>query len=176
MAKVMLKCPNCGQQVELGDIECKHCGLNLKSGESYESQVKKAKGKAEHPEHFSSPVFVGAALAFSLFLFAGYMYQRRMETAVRDRPDLLVPAIEEFQQIDDLVHAKEYVQAQQRTQALIASLDKRAASIDVPEPYAKEDTSPWRRPQAKYNRAAVRRLLLTLKAKAERKLTEIPTA
>ena len=56
MAKVVLQCPSCGKEVELGEIECKYCGVNLKSGEAYESKVKKGKSKDKHPEHFGAGI------------------------------------------------------------------------------------------------------------------------
>lgn len=178
MAKVLLKCPGCGGEVELGDIECRHCGMNLKSGESYESQVKKAKGAVEHGERLVIPIFVGVVIVFAMLLFAGLMYQGRMETAIRDRADLLVPAIREFQKIDDLIYARDYDKARKRTKALITDLEKQADQIVPPDPYQKKTVRPWMKTRRvpKYNKAAVKRLLWTLRAKAERKLKEIPTA
>jgi len=86
MADKDIKCPACGKAVQLGDITCAHCGVNLKSGESYESQVRRARGKARHPEHFADTILVGCVIAFALLLFASYMYQRRIEKVLYLNP------------------------------------------------------------------------------------------
>ncbi len=178
MAKVILSCPGCSGQVELGTIKCPHCGMNLKSGESYEEQIKKAKGKAEHHEGLAAPLLIGFVLVFALFLFAGWKYQSRMEQGIADRSDLFVPIVQEFQNIDDLVAEGKADIARQRAQKLIEQIQKDADSIDVPDPYAREKESPYRpvRSTKKYDEAGVHSLLLTLKAKAERKLAEMPAS
>jgi len=181
MGKVILQCPSCGGQVELGDIECRHCGMNLKSGESYEEQVKKARGKDQHPERPVAPLVLGAAMLFGLLLLSGWAFQRRMEKAVTTYPGMFTRYIQEFQNIEDLVQAGDYSVARERTEKLINALEKQAESIDVPDPYVKEKEDPWRKTTAarkkkKGYEAATRQLLLTLKAKAERRLKEIPAS
>jgi len=116
---------------------------------------------------------------FALFLFSGFQYQKRMEQALRDRPDILVPAITQLEQIDDLIYAKQYDVARKRAETLIETLQKQADRIEVKDPYAKEKENPYRLTSSKrkdYARGPVKRLLLTLKAKAERKLKEIPVS
>jgi hypothetical protein len=181
MAKVTLQCPSCGGQVDLGDIECRHCGMNLKSGESYDEQIKKAKGKDKHAEHFATPLLMAVAFVFGLLVLAGWLFQSRMEKAIQNERTMFVEYIREFQAIDDLVVAGNYQVARERTEALIKRLDRQAETMDVPDPYTKEKKDPYRpstltsRPKG-YKPAAIRQLLQTLTAKAERKLKEIPVS
>jgi len=110
MAKKEVKCPSCGKPVPFGDIACKYCGVNLKSGESYESQVKRARGKARHAEHFADTVLVGTVMAFALIVFAGFMHQRRIEKKLmlaEEPPAALSKFVARLSMIDDLASASD---------------------------------------------------------------------
>ncbi len=67
-----LECPSCHGMVTVGEIKCPHCGVNLKSGESFEAQVKRARGKAKHKEIYTGGLYIGIMLAVGLCIFAGY--------------------------------------------------------------------------------------------------------
>jgi len=193
MAKAQLQCPACGSKVQLGDIECKICGVNLKSGESFEARAKKAKGKAVHPEHFSGRIYVGVVVAFGMVVFAGLMYQTKVvEKSFAERMDLYQYPVQQLQDIQDLVTvarqeavsgnskaaAEDYATAKQRAQTLIEWLTTQADRIKPEEPYAKEVRDPYSygSSEPKYNRTVAKRLLNDLKAKAENELNSIPTA
>jgi uncharacterized membrane protein YvbJ len=192
MAKAQLQCPACGSKVQLDDIECKICGINLKSGESFEVKAKKARGKAVHPEHFSGRIYVGVVVAFGMVVFAGLMYQTQVvEKSLAERPDLYQGAVEEFQGIEDLLArggqeaasgdakaaAEDYRNARERTQKLRDGLKATADAIRPEEPYAKDDRSPYvyGSQEPKYNRTVAKRVLYDLAAKAENELNRIPT-
>jgi uncharacterized membrane protein YvbJ len=192
MAKPQLQCPACGSKVELGDIECKVCGVNLKSGESFEARAKKAKGKAVHPEHFTGRIYVGVAVAFGMVVFAGLMYQTKVvEKSFAERPDLYQYPVQQLQEVQDLVTvarqeaasgnakaaAEDYRTATQRAQTLIEWLTTQADRIKPEQPYERQTYDPYTpgSNQPKYNRTVARRVLNDLKAKAERELSSIPT-
>jgi len=180
MAKQELSCPNCNGKVALGEIICPHCGMNLKSGESFEAQVKRARGKAQHEEAYTGGLYVGIVLAVGLCMFAGYMYQRSMEKVLAERPELFKPHIEQLQYVQDLVAAGDYATARERASALIKQIQETADGIvaDVPfrvdqvtESYAR----PYRR-ETKWNKRGAKRLLFNLKAKAEHVLAQLPAS
>lgn len=188
MAEVTLKCPSCEKDVTLGDIECPHCGMNLKSGEAFETRVKKAKGKEKHPEHFGRGIYFGVVVAFSLVIFAGFMYQGLVEETIQQKRELFEYAVLKLQEIDDLVVAGKhewaqgnpaaaqgkYDEAREATQELITWIDGEAARIKPEQPYAKKHTESWRRLEPEYNRRVAKRLLYNLKAKAQYTLEQIP--
>ncbi len=193
MAKAQLQCPACGSKVQLGDIECKVCGVNLKSGESFETRAKKAKGKAVHPEHFAGRIYVGVVVAFGMFVFAGVMYQTQMVAkSFKERPDLYQGPVQEIQKIEDLITEgnveqaagnvkaaqEDYTAARESAQKLIEALRLQVDSIKPEEPYATEQRSPYDygNKEPRYNRTMARRLLSDLRAKAEKLLDRIPTA
>ncbi|MHC4593158.1 MAG: hypothetical protein ACYS8L_10770 [Planctomycetota bacterium] len=190
MAKVELQCPSCGGLVELGDVECVHCGVNLRSGESYETRVRQARGKGLHPEHFAPGLYMGAAIAFALAVFAGWMYQRAVQKTIQDKPGFFRYPVLRIQELDDLVAAGHiaaakgkpneadyhYNRARKGMEELIHWIDAEDARIRVKDPYSPEtpDRHTWR-VEKKYNKRGAKRLLKNLRAKAEFKLSQIPT-
>ena len=190
VAKATLKCPSCNGEVELGDIECKHCGLNLKSGESYGSRVKQAKGKAVHPEHFGGAIYVGVVLAFCLVVFAGYMYQRTVEKTIMTKPELFVYPVQKMQEVADLAavalqepkgseeRAENLNAARKRGEELIQWIKFQADSVKPPEAYH-PDTQRYSygmRQEPEYNKWVAKRLLRNLSVKAEKLVKSLPTA
>jgi len=191
MGKVTLKCPSCGGDVQLGDVECPHCGVNLKSGESFETRVKKARGKARHPEHFGRGLYVSVILAFGLITFAGFMYQRLVEKTLVARWDTFQYAVLKMQEIEDTVavadrlraqgHAgeaqKKYEEARQAANELISWLAAEAEKIKPREPYSGQQKRSWRGGTGpEYNRRVAKSQLNNLKRKAEALLESIPAA
>ncbi len=171
MAEGELECPNCGAGVSLGSIACPNCGVNLKSGETYETQVQRARGKGRHQELYTGGLYVGIVIAFSLIIFAGYMYQRTMEGVIQEKPGLISYPVQEMAEIRGLIERGEHIAANQRARDLAGELAKAIDSIEVKTPFAWEDS---RRPrhgkprESEASKRATRRLLKTLKAKAER--------
>ncbi len=175
MAQAELKCPSCGRAVQLGDIECAHCGVNLKSGESFEARVKRARGKAKHPEKVTGGLYLGLAGVFVLMSLAGYFYQRRIENVVEQRPDMFVERIERIQHVHDLIYAERYAEAREEAEALSRELRRAADDIEPPEPFAPADVRQRGR-RADWDERAGKGLLHNLATKAERLVEEIPEA
>ncbi|MHC4479447.1 MAG: zinc ribbon domain-containing protein [Planctomycetota bacterium] len=188
MAKVEMQCPNCGGVVELGDIECVHCGVNLKSGETYETRIKQARGKGLHPEHFIGGIYTAVALGFGLVMFAGFMYQRSTEKVIRQKPGLFDYPVLKMQEIDDLVafarhdaargddaEARyKYNQARKRMRELIEWITIEEQSIKAKQAYAPKTQTYGMRREKEFNRKGAKRLLRNLRAKARFKLEQIP--
>jgi hypothetical protein len=191
--QVKLQCPSCHGEVTLGDVECPHCGVNLKSGESYEERVKQAKGKDVHPEHFGGRISAAVAFALTLVLFAGFMWERAVRNVFADKYDTFSYAVGKLQEIDDMIaraHRQEalgeapaaqktFADAARATNELIDWLRTTDDSIEPKVPYAKENTQqgtrPWRT-EKDYNRPLAKRQLKNLRAKAELRLKSIPAA
>ncbi len=191
MAKVTLKCPACDKDVELGEVECPHCGVNLKSGESYEAKQKKAKGKDQHPEHFAGGIYAGVIVAFTLVVFAGYMYQSMVEKTITRAWDIFEYPVLKQQEVEDLVaigshHAAEgeptmakekYGEARKAGEDLITYLDAQFQMIRPDDPYAKKRTDRYgRETKPQFNKRIARRLLHNMKLKAQQTLEDIPAA
>jgi hypothetical protein len=205
MAKAQLECPSCGSKVELGDITCKICGVNLKSGESFETRVRQARGKAVHPEHFTGRIYISVVMAFGLVVFSGLMYQIIVEKTITQVPELFRYPVEKLEEVRGLVargdteaaqghkllakgdteaaqgHQEEaqqvYRLARQRTEELIEWLTSEADAIVVETPFRME--GPKRhsyRQEKEYNKPVARRLLKDLRAKAQVELDLIPAA
>jgi hypothetical protein len=189
MAKVELQCPSCGGQVALGDIECVHCGVNLKSGEAFESRVKQAKGRGFHPEHFAGGLYIGVVTAFVLVMFAGWMYQKAVHKTMQQRPALFSYPVLRMEELDDIVATGHvaaaegqpnvadyhYLQARKHMEALIVWIEKEDQRIKPKDPYAPETSGRHgTRAERKYNKRRAKKVLKSLKAKAEFKLRQIP--
>jgi hypothetical protein len=205
MAKAQLECPSCGSKVELGDITCKVCGVNLKSGESFETRVRQARGTAVHPEHFTGRIYISVVMAFGLVVFSGLMYQIIVEKTISQVPELFRYPVEKLEEIRGLVaradteaaeghkllakgdteaaqgHQEEaqqvYRLARQRTEELIQWLTSEADAIVVETPFRAE--GPKRhsyRQEKEYNKPVAKRLLKDLRAKAQVELDRIPAA
>jgi hypothetical protein len=193
MADVTLKCPSCGEDVGLGDIVCASCGINLKSGEAYETRVKQAKGKAVHPEHFASPVYVVGLVAAAVFLFAGLKWQQTCEEAMTQQPEWFSYAVLQMRNVDDLVAQgnlalqggdseaarKAFEEARGTAEGLVGWLQQMADSIkpDESEILTGKPKTPRgyaTRKETPYDKNVVKRLLVNLQKKAQRKLEQLP--
>jgi hypothetical protein len=150
--------------------------VNLKSGETFETRVKRARGKEKHREGVSSGVYLGIVLAFAFIVLGGYIYQSRMERVMRQRPDLFVSRVEEMQQVEDLIATEQYGEARARLEELAEALERKADSIKPPDPYAPEKKrQPWmpRKKAKEWDQRGGKRLLRNLKAKAEHRLEKL---
>jgi hypothetical protein len=166
----------------------------LKSGEAYETRVKQAKGKAVHPEHFASPVAVGIVIAAAVFLFAGLKWQETCEEGMSQRPDLFGYTTEQMQAADDLVSqgraalaagdrdaaSTAFEEARTNLEALITWLDQTSEAIQPDETEIltgqPRDQGPFRRnSEPQYDKRVVKRMLVNLLRKAERKFDQVPS-
>jgi hypothetical protein len=176
MGKPQLQCPNCQGTVTLGEVTCPHCGVNLKSGESYETQVKRARGKVKHKEMYTGGLYAGIVFAVSLCIFAGYMYQRAMTTVLTQRADLFKPRIEELQKAQDLADAGQYAEAKNAASHLVQELGQDADDIKPEIPFtADQVTTSYYTGQkaATWDKRGAKRLLLNLQAKAQYLLDDV---
>jgi len=85
----MLPCFNCGAPVPVGALVCPKCGVNIKTGESYESRVDRAKAKELHPERYRQGIYAGVTALFFIILLSGFMFQRRNERILTEQSDRL---------------------------------------------------------------------------------------
>jgi hypothetical protein len=88
--------------VNVGDIVCQHCGTNLKSGESFESRVKRQKSKARHAEQFADTMLVGGAFVFGLVLLTCFIIQSRAINVMEEDPRGLRPVVLGIELVDQL--------------------------------------------------------------------------
>jgi hypothetical protein len=178
--------------VGLGDIQCPNCGINLKSGESYESRVKQAKGKMVHPEHFAAPIYVIALVAAAVFLFAGLKWQEACEAAMAQQPEWFDFAVTQMQTMDGLVakgkqarregdseaEKKSFDEARAIGEELVGWLSQTAEAIQPDESEIltgrPKQVGYGRRMEKQYDKKVVKRMLVNLQKKAERKLEQIP--
>jgi hypothetical protein len=179
MGKQQLECPSCHGAIALGDIRCPHCGVNLKSGESFETQVKRAKGKVKHPEAYTGGLYIGIALALGLVIFAGYMYQRSVERVLADRSATFSPLIEKLQQVRDDADAGRYDVARQNGEALLKDIQvaddsiKPGVAFDVGEVANSYGTN-YNKPKG--DERAAKRILANLAAKTQHILDSLPSS
>lgn len=96
------QCPNCGQPVAGGKNTCGNCGLNLVTGESYESKLNSAR-KEPSSSRASRVGGLGLAIGFGLVILAGFMYQRSMMTLFRQRPDEIQKYVKQAHMVQYLV-------------------------------------------------------------------------
>lgn len=174
-----LECPSCNGTVALGEVKCPHCGVNLKSGESFEVQVKRARGKAKHKEIYTGGLYVGIALALAVCIFAGYEYQRSVEKVLADQSNTFMPFLQKFQQVRDLADAGQYAQARTDGQDLLKELQAADDAI-VLTPYdatkVTDVYSQSRVPRkSKGDQAGKKRLLANMIAKTKYLLDNLPT-
>jgi hypothetical protein len=165
-----LICPSCGSPVSPDDAECPRCGVNIKSGESYETRVRRARGKLRHTEGLVGGLYIALAFIVALSCIGGFSYQARMEHIISQRPDLFREPIQRLQQIDDLIAAGSPVEAREAALALAQELETTADQIQVRSLYAPKTAPPRRyartRREPEYDRRGAKRLLHNLAEKA----------
>jgi hypothetical protein len=101
------ECPSCGELVDVGAVICNHCGTNLKSGETFESRVRRQKSKARHPEQFADTLLVGGAFVVGLILLTSFIVQNRAVGILKADPPGLRPVvlgIELVEQLTEIAH------------------------------------------------------------------------
>ncbi len=165
MPETQLSCPNCSEPVGVGDVICPNCGVNLKSGESYEARIKKATGKLSHSEEMATGLFVGAMVVIALALFGGYLMQRRAVKVMRKKPDMFVPTIRWMQRLQDEMAAGNEERAKELARGLIDNIAGRIREIESDIKIRQELKG---LPEPKYSEEAALGLLNSLKLKARR--------
>lgn len=80
-------CPSCGAMVPLKSITCPACGVNTKTGETYQTRVERARSKELHPEHFHRGVYTGVAVGFAVLVIGGFLYQASIDAVLRQNPE-----------------------------------------------------------------------------------------
>jgi hypothetical protein len=168
MGKEILKCPNCGARVAIDVVLCPTCGTNVRTGETFDAKVKKVKPRVLHPEHFMKGVHLGVAIVFALVLFAGYMYQRQIEAALKLKPEEFRGYVSRLEMIDALGNKGAKQEARDVAEKLIKELKDKASQIKMEDaPTTAQLNDPKRVPRS--IRAAEKALLGNLADKAEAK-------
>ena len=174
MSEETLRCPNCDAPVEVGELSCPKCGINLRTGESFESKVKRAKSKDLHPEHFRSGLYLTVGIIYAIVVFGGYMYQRRVEGALRERQDVFADFLARTERVERLAAAGRTAEAREVAAAVIEAMRQRDRAIEGeinPRFYGAKEPA-W---GVKTRRVAEQRLLRNMVKKLERKLSALPS-
>ncbi len=83
-----MPCPSCGAPLDVGVLTCTQCGINIRTGEAYQTRVERAKQTRTHPERYHQGIYMGAAVLFVLVMLGGGMVQRRAERVIREKREL----------------------------------------------------------------------------------------
>lgn len=169
MADGKIECPSCGGMVDADAIVCPSCGLNLRTGEAFDEQMKRGRQRRFYRERYSTRIVIGVAIALGVLLFGGYMYQTRLEKAIRKEPDAIRKHVLELHRIDGFLESGNYGQAAERAKQLIAVLEREQKAIRIEVAYGtdrRDREAQARRPHLKAKKA----LLVNLTRKARHKL------
>ena len=154
------QCSTCGTQVPVTEKECPYCGLNLETGEAYETRVRKAKQDRDHKVAPLSTVLMLPVIAFALTVFAGYMYQRQAESSLDSNKSLVQEYVAQLKKVDTLARFGKVSEARELCQQIIDDVENEAS--DVESDGDEEDGG-----------ATKRSLLLSIQSKAEHKLQKL---
>ena len=172
MGKEVLKCPNCGAKAAIDVILCPTCGTNIRTGETFDAKVKRARPRLLHPERFMKGVYLGVAVVFALVVLAGFVYQCQIEGALKLKPDEFRGYVSRLEMIDALAKRGEKQEARDVAEKLIKELRDKASKIRIEDaPTTAELNDPKRVPRS--IRAAEKALLGNLADKAEVKLEKL---
>jgi predicted PilT family ATPase len=145
----------------------------MRSGESFQSRVKRAKGKRHQADNVGRTVGFGLTIVFALVILAGFLYQQRATKVIRDSEREYTDYAARLQRLELLVEEGEYQQARGMGERLIEELNQKAESIKIEvAPTTEQKESGETAPKA--IRKAEKRLLQNLAAKAKKKLKGIP--
>jgi hypothetical protein len=165
-------CPSCGEPVEVGALTCPHCGINIQTGESYETQVKRAKGGRGPRGRIARHLGFGVTLAFALVVLGGFIYQQRVVTVMRDAPLKYADYIQRLENVDALTAQGKVADAKREGEALIHELVQMDKSIVIEDAPTTDQLRTEQRPKS--IRWAEKRLLQNLIKKAEFALSRLP--
>jgi hypothetical protein len=87
--KQEILCPSCDKPVLVGEVQCPHCGVNMRSGETFDTQVKRTQAAAGHTGHVAGTIMLAVALLLGSTLGGGYVLHARTRMLLRTGPGLL---------------------------------------------------------------------------------------
>jgi len=164
-------CPSCGEAVDIGAAECPHCGVNIRSGESYETRVERARTREGPASHIGRNLGFAVTVGFALLILAGFLYQQRAIKVMREGAEQYTDYIARLQQVDDLIARGEADQAQQVGEQLIEQMRQHEESIQVEVGRTTDQVKSQDRPKS--IRRAEKALLRNLIEKTEYKLSQL---
>ncbi len=85
--KQKILCPSCDKPVVVGELQCPHCGVNMRSGETFDTQVKRTQAAAGHTGHIAGTIMLGVGMLLACTLGGGYILQTRTRTLWQTGPD-----------------------------------------------------------------------------------------
>ncbi len=181
MSQSVQRCPTCKTEVEKSQVECRVCGMNVKTGESFQDKVKRAKRAETHPEYFHRGILAMVLFGFVIFILAGFMYQRSREkilgreiTVIKRLRKTIVyfrKHIERLEELDGMVAARKYEDADKAAKTLIKDLNTELGVVRETIKAAYSDDEEGRVEAAKKSERLVAvSLLENIKAKTEHRL------
>ena len=171
--KETMECPNCGATISASALTCGNCGINVRTGEVYEAKVERAKGREALPERFGAGMGASIALAFGLVLLSGFLYQRRTEKAIKERPADFIKYVVRMEQVNDLAAAGEIADARALGQELFADLTTRGDGIRI-EAASGTGVRTGEQARSKAIRRAEKKLLRNMAKKVQYRLDRLP--
>jgi len=85
--KQEILCPSCDKPVLVGELQCPHCGVNMRSGETFDTQVKRTRAAAAHSGHIAGTITIGVALLLICTLGGGFVLHSRTRTLCHTGPE-----------------------------------------------------------------------------------------
>ena len=158
--------------MDVGAAECPHCGVNIRSGESYETRVERARTREGPASHVGRNLGFAVTVGFALLILAGFLYQQRAIKVMREGAEQYTGYIAGLQQVEDLIARGEGEQAQQVGQELIEQMRRHEESIEVEVGRTTDQVHSQERPKS--IRRAEKALLRNLIEKTQYKLSQIP--
>ncbi|MFP4027069.1 MAG: hypothetical protein ACLFWL_04705 [Candidatus Brocadiia bacterium] len=167
-------CPSCGQEVDPEEGVCPNCGVNVRSGETFKTRMKRARGrKTEHTEIMRNLGFA-IVLAFGLIILAGFMYHRRVLKVMSKRQNrrMFSYYTRKMDWLRGLVKAGKVAQARREGKALVKELQQDADAIEIELAPSTEQKEQEREPKS--HREAKKALLKNMSEKVEHLLSNLP--
>ena len=172
-------CPSCGAPLAVGVLTCPQCGINIRTGEAYQTRVERARPKRFHPERYHQGIYVGAAVLFALVMIAGSILQRRAERIIKGDRELFQGSFETLEkqqvhffralwEIDSLASAERVDDASALADELVSIAEGKIREMDreVEQRQYRDDDVTWGEEQ---ELKARKRNLRNVISKAERK-------
>jgi len=166
-----LTCPNCGVSVKQSDITCPQCGTNMRTGESYETHMKRARSDELHPEHFAGRLGFVVTILFVLIIMAGFLYQRRVEKVLRDQDMVFADFLRRSDAIDTLIASGKTAEARALGRELIGDLKRADESIiieDAPTTAQRDDRNLRNKSERKAEKAQLKNLIAKVEYRLEK--------
>ena len=117
-------CPTCKATIPPGEEECPECGMNVRTGESFEMRKQKAREQVLHPEHYQTHFLLGFLLVFAIVTFIGFMYQRRYDDILEKNATLFADYAAGIEEIDVMLGEDKKAEAVRLGLDLIEEIEK----------------------------------------------------